>query len=179
MLSLARFLLLCIVWLDVDEVVEVLALWLGWTFIHLQYSLDVEFFLNDVDLLYQLTVREEFLKLYRRFFFGIEVVNNQALRLLIALSFDQHHFLYIEEIWLTIWEVGLTDDWFEFIVFFAVRSFLLGLVDVNPIGWALIVSAYFIRLFCLLDWGKQRSIFFLIPIGLNLRLEACLFHGLI
>lgn len=58
---------------------EVLALRLGRTFIYLQYSLDVEFFLNDVDLLYQLTVREEFLKFNRRFFFSIEVVYNQAL----------------------------------------------------------------------------------------------------
>lgn len=179
MLSLAGFLLFGIVWLYIDEVVEVLAFWLGWAFIHLQYSLDIEFFLYDVYLLYQLTVREEFLKLHRRLFFSIKVVNNQALRFLIAFSINQHHFLDIEEVWLTIGEMGLADDWFEFTVFFAVRCFLLGLVDVNPIGWALIVWAYFIRLFCLLDWGKQRSIFFLIPITLNLRLKTCLFHGLI
>ena len=89
---------------------KVLALWLSRTFIHLQYSLDVKFFLYYVDLLYKLAVREEFLKPRSRLLLGTEVVYDQALGFLIAIAFDKHHFFYIEEVGLAVGEVGLADD---------------------------------------------------------------------
>lgn len=94
----------------------------------------VEFFLYYIDLLYKLAVWEEFFELCSRLFFGIEVVDDQALRFFIALSLNKHHFLDIKEVRLTVGKVRLADDWFEFAVLFVFWRFLLGLIDVNTVG---------------------------------------------
>jgi hypothetical protein len=89
MLGLASLLALRFIAFDIDEIMQILFSILLDLLVHREYSLDVEFFFDYVDFLDELTIGKEFLDFgWRPFLRKTEVVDDDALGLLVALSFD-------------------------------------------------------------------------------------------